>query len=214
MAPLSRFVHPYYVANTALVLSWFVFRKVYKTDVLQSTFFGTFVSGEVALFISMTLYLYKKFKRCNTWDSFVAKTFVFYQSLVAFMLFYVSWPVMVWYGLACLAAFFLFRLPAGGESANIVELDDISFEVNIASKAKQRDDVAWVVFFTANWHNECTFFSYVFADLADKFGRTDKIKFGRLDDRFKGVFDAHKVGVASVDRIILRAALIAGNAHW
>jgi hypothetical protein len=206
MAPLSRFLHPYYVVNTGLVLSWGVLRQVLTTDALQTMFMGTFLSGEAGLFVCMTLYLYKKFKRCNTWDSFIAKSFVFYQSLVGFLLCYVSLTALVWYGLAVLASFFLFRLPAGGDSRNITELDDVSFEVNIPSKQalaglnhaerkKKQDGVAWLVFFSASWHNECTFFSHVFADLADKYGGTDKLKFGLLDARHKNIFDAHKVCV-------------------
>ena len=206
MARLTRFIHPYYVANMALVLSWLVFRFTLNIDKLQNKFYGTFVTGEAALFISMTIYLYKKFKRCNTWDSFITKSFAFYQALVVFMLWYVSVTVMAWYAVACLASYFIFRLPSGGESPNVVELDDISFEQHISSKVKSKqrpDDVAWLVFFTANWHNECTFYSHVFADMADKYGVTEKIKFGRLDDRHKAIFDANQVCV----RVRVRACL-------
>lgn len=195
MAPLSRFFHPYFVANTALVLSWGVFRKIFKLDKLSVQFTGTFFSGEVAMFFLMTLYLYKKFKRCNTWDSFVSKSFFFYQTLIACMLFYVSPTTMVWFILACAASFFLFRPPQGATSSNIVELDDLAFETKVTSKESKgkTDGVTWVVFFTANWHQECTWFSYVFADLANKFGVTNKIKFGRIDDRYKSIFTTHKV---------------------
>jgi len=195
MAKLTRFLHPYYVINTALVLSWLVLRQIVDIRPLMEIFRGAFVSGELALFGLMTLYLYKKFKRCNTWDSFLAKSFMFYQALVIIMLFYVSTQATVWYTLACVASFFMFRVPPGGTSANIVELDDISFEQHIASQAKSKkpNGVAWLVFFTANWHSECTFFSYVFADMADKFGGTDTLKFGRIDDRYKAVFDSNQV---------------------
>ena len=193
MAPLKRFLHPYYVVNTLLVLSWAGFRHFFDTSRLQTAFFGALVSGEISLFFSMTLFLYKKFKRCNTWDSFVAKTFVFYQALVWFMLYYVSVTAMIWYSVACVLSFLLFRQPPGGHSKNIEVLDEISFEVNITSQKKKKDGVAWLVFFTANWHPECTFFSHVFADMADEFGATDKLKFGQVDDRYKSIFEAHQV---------------------
>ena len=192
MARLTRFLHPYYVVNFALVLSWAWLRSILDISKLQSNFMGSFVTGELALTFSMTLYLYKKFKRCNTWDSFISKTFVFYQALIVFMLFYVSVAAMIWYILACVLVFFIFRPPSGGKSPYIVDLDDITFEAEIMSKEKNKD-VAWLVFFAANWHTECTFFSYVFAEMADAFGGTNKLRFGRLDDRYKSIFDKHKV---------------------
>ena len=195
MGRLSRFCQPYFIVNTALVLCWFVLRQWLDIRALSNAFMGSFVSGEVALFFSMTLYLYKKFKRCNSWDSFLAKSFLFYQSLVAFMLFYVSYRTMFLYGIACLISFLMCRQPAGMTSPLVVELDEIEFEAQIASKKEHKDDVAWMVFFTANWHPECTFFSYTFADMAEKFGQDGHIKFGRLDDRHKGVFDQHQVRV-------------------
>lgn len=195
MAGFSHYLQPYYIANYLLISSWIWIRNVVDMTNLQTSFSGPIMTGEIAVILSMTLYIYKKTKWCNSWDSLASKAFLYYQSLIALMLFFVSLSGMVWYIVCCVVVWLMFRPQACVNAPHVLELDDISFEEHIATKKKKKDGKTWLVFFTANWHTECIFFSHLFADLAEEFGSTEYLRFGRLDDRHKSVFDVNKVNL-------------------
>jgi hypothetical protein len=184
---LSRFfLSTYYVLNVALAALSYLAVRVEYAD--QPVFQGNILTVEVDDFRSWEKYFFflclcsgfAKGWRCRSLDGAVWTMMSFMQLFVALMAAVSDMVVLAHLVIAYVLIYLLFPHPAYPLHDVLEHLTPEAFVESVKGPGLESSDVAWVVYFYADWHPHSRHMASMAAELACRYS-TDKLQFGMLD---------------------------------
>ncbi|XP_070573397.1 thioredoxin-related transmembrane protein 2 homolog [Ptychodera flava] len=174
---VRRLLHPYYIANIILCLSY-VFLKVtppcchilFPADECSLSW----EDSNAYLFLMCVLVV--KNRRSDDWIQYLSAGFLFTKvaNTVLFAKSDPRWGAL--FGVACLIIFVVFPEPAFSGPDNIIYFNEATLQEELE---KDRNGY-WLVEFYAGWSPPCVRFASLFAELSVKYSN-DFLRFGKLN---------------------------------
>ncbi|GLC45752.1 hypothetical protein PLESTB_000502200 [Pleodorina starrii] len=174
---------PYYFLNIMLTSLYVVFREYYRHKPIQQ---GMLFFGEVRDYESWERYVgflcgcYGAFRFIKARSRMAGLTSLldFAQLFVGIMAMVCS-PILLAYLVLAYALIYLLIPQPMYPLADVME--PLTPEHLAEDVRKPGTDVTWVVYYYAPWHPACRHMAPELADLARRYGGTDKLKFAMLD---------------------------------
>lgn len=189
-SPRRRFLHPYYVLNGLLIVSYITLRtqrlSEKQTALQLIDMFG--VSRESQIYFSLTLLLFTRLLSAPTVDAYLSSLFSFTRITILLCLWYLDTPLLLLFTTLWLILYATCPQPRYSlpQSLNIVTLNPPSFHSRITTNTHQTIHIVWC---HAPWSPRCSQLTPVLAGLALQFKhprivfcRVDVSKFGQIAD--------------------------------
>jgi thiol-disulfide isomerase/thioredoxin len=168
-----RFIKPYYIINTCIIASYFVWRG--EQIQRQGLDFLT-DSKEGSLLISLLLITVLKARRAQSLESILSTLFLYFKFfLLIVALFYRMYWLAAGYFAVYFVQFVLFPQPFYDGPQRVEELNPTTLTAAINDP-----NATWLINFYARWSPHCLDLAPVFATLSLRY-TTAQFKFGRVD---------------------------------
>ncbi|KAJ5078126.1 hypothetical protein M0811_05384 [Anaeramoeba ignava] len=170
----SRFLKPYYVLNTIIILSYLIVRKIFVCDELEKN-----RSIEKHILFSFLIFLFAKYLNAANMDSFLSTSFLAGKIIVLILTFICGYFLTVFYLLIFLLFAAFLHQPEYEGKQRIQHLTKSTFDSLLSSSEKPL-----LVEFYATWASRCKALSSIFAQLSLQF---PGINFAKIDVSFNKV---------------------------
>lgn len=175
--PWSRLLRPYYVANLAAVLSYWVVREYIDTAPLKrEDLFG--FEREIQIWVLLAVSLGVQYQKSATLDEWVGKAFLWAKVAIFALLFTCDRALACWYLVAYAVLYVAVPQPEYRGATLVTTMSGGEFEDVVEGNAEPH--TVWVVEFYTSWAESCRHFSLVYAQLSLRYG-TDRLRFCKVD---------------------------------
>lgn len=173
----SRFVHPYYILNSLLIVAYVVLR-IYRLSSFQLAHQDMFgISREAQIYFCLSLMLVTRALSAPTIDAYISSAFNFARVTVLICLWYMDVTMGIIFLALWVAIYAICPQPRYQLPDSVVTLTTPSFNERIR-RNKQR--AIYIVWCHAAWSSRCSQLTPVLAALAKSFEHP-RIRFARLD---------------------------------
>ncbi|OQS06016.1 hypothetical protein THRCLA_01918 [Thraustotheca clavata] len=172
-----RFLDKYFVVNILLIGSYVIARYYGYTSesVLErEDYLG--MTREQQMFVFLVGFTIINYPNKSTLDAVISMVFLYGKGGVGCLFYMLDTTLFVYYVVACLVTFVLLPYPKYQGPDDIVDLDLESFERRLKADKK----VEWIVYFYADWCEDCLHQDAMYANLSLKYS-SDTVKFGRVN---------------------------------
>ncbi|EQC34219.1 hypothetical protein SDRG_08421 [Saprolegnia diclina VS20] len=174
---VTRFLHPYFLVNTALIGSYFGARYMgYESDSIVDVEDYLGMTREQQMFVFLVGFTIINYPNKSTIDAIISMAFLYGKGGVACLFYMLDTTLFVYYLVAWLVAFVLLPYPKYQGPDEIVDLSADSFERRLRADKKTK----WIVYFYADWCEDCLHQDAMYAQLSLTHA-SDELKFGRVD---------------------------------
>lgn len=186
----NRFLHPYYVLNSLLIVTYVTLRikRLSGHALGQQDMFG--ITREAQIYFCLVLMLFSRTLSAPTLDVYLSSAFAFTRVAVLICLYYMNWNLFLiflafWTIIYVVCPQPRFRLPS-----SVATLTTPTFNERIARNTHRTIYVLWC---HAPWSPRCSQLTPVLAKLAARYDHP-RVRFARIDvSRFSETAD--KLGV-------------------
>lgn len=186
MPSVSRFFDRYYLINVLVILSYGAIRSVKEAPELERPDDYIGISRELGIIGMLSVGILSKLRKTATFDEFVARCILFGKTGVVILLWYFDKRIMAWYLIIYVVLYFTLKPPEYEGPADVVHLNPESFKRKVLEREGGDD---WLVYFHADWCENCNYFAPMFADLSIRYGNDD-LMFGKIDvGRYQDIAD-------------------------
>lgn len=193
----SRFVHPYYLLNGLLFVSYFALRlkRLSPGELSREDMFG--ITRETQIYICVALMLFSRSLSAPTLDAYLSSAFMFTRVGVLLCLWYMEIRLLgvfaaLWTLLYAICPQPRYRLPD-----SVVTLNNVSYNERIA---KNKHKTIYVLWCHATWSARCSQLAPVLATLAKSY-KHPRVRFARLDiAKFPTVAEGLGVSVSAASK--------------
>lgn len=189
-SPRQRFLHPYYVFNGLLIVTYIVLRlqrlSPEYTGLDLRDMFG--FTREMQIYLCLFLLLATRVLSAPTMDVYLSSAFNFCRLSILLCLWYMNVQLLLVFGTLWAVMYATcpqprFALP---EALNIMTLNPITFKQRVLENTHETVTIVWC---HAPWSPRCSQLTPVFADVAQRFkhprmvfSRVDLSKFSKIAD--------------------------------
>lgn len=173
----SRFLHPYYLLNGALILAYITLRvqRLEAKELLLQDMFG--VTREMQIYFCLFLMLFSRTLSAPTLDTYLGSAFMFSRVAIVVLLWHMDTNILaiflaLWTMIYATCPQPRYKLPK-----SIVTLNNISYHDRITRNTHKGIFVLWC---HATWSARCSQLSPILAALDKAYGHP-RVRFGRLD---------------------------------
>jgi len=163
---------PYYILNFIFILSYIPLRFLLPNNVLlaPATWLGSFFTRELQIICVVALMFFTKLRKAASWEEVLRRTITLSKFMVLAFLYLLDKRFFAMYLLVSIGLFFL-PAPEVLDDEAMVTLDSGSFSLKVRNGAK--DGRPWLVCFTADWCEDCSFFRGIFAKICCEYAQKD-----------------------------------------
>lgn len=187
----SRFLHPYYILNSLLLISYVALRMKHISSIAlsQQDMFG--ITREATIYFCLSLMLFVRALSSPTFDVYISAAFSYCRITILVCLYHMHWKFFIiflglWTLIYAVCPQPLFRLPS-----SVANLTSPSFHERITRNTHQTIYILWC---HAPWSSRCSQLTPVFATLVRRYDHP-RIIFARINvSRFSDIAD--KLGVS------------------
>ncbi|OQR90923.1 hypothetical protein ACHHYP_05133 [Achlya hypogyna] len=200
-----RFLHPYFLVNTLLVLSYIGARyKGFGNDSVLEREDYLDMTREQQMFVFLVGFAIVNYPNKSTIDAVISMVFLYGKGGVACLFYLLDTTLFAYYAVACLVTFVLLPYPKYAGPDEIVDLNPDSFE----RRLKADKGVNWIVYFYADWCEDCLHQDAMYANLSLKHA-SDTVKFGRVDvEKYPGLAKKFNIDTAATSTVQLPTMIL------
>jgi thiol-disulfide isomerase/thioredoxin len=173
---LKTLMNVHYLTNIFLAANYFILKTIpYVCEYLFES--CVFEWREMEILMLLVIFIAVKTRRAATWLQFV-NTMCTFSKAANIILYWREGQIhVILFSLACFLHFVFLPQPIYKGPQNIQYLRGGHLENEI----KRDDRITWLVCFYATWSPPCADFTPVFAEISNKFGGLNNLKFAKFD---------------------------------
>lgn len=189
-SPRLRFLHPYYVLNGLLILTYTILRLTRLTPEgsgldLQDMFGFT---REMQVYLCLGMLLATRLLSAPTMDVYLSSAFNFCRLSILLCLWYMDATMLAVFGTLWVVIYVAIPQPryALQDSLNVTTLNPLTFRQRVLENTHETITVVWC---HAPWSPRCSQLTPVFAEVARRF-KHPRVVFSRVDlSKFSKIAD-------------------------
>lgn len=183
---LGRFLDRYYVINILVILSYVLLRYVKDAPDLQRPDEYLGLSRELEIIAMLCVGVFSKLNKTATVDEFIGRVILYGKTAVVILLWHIDKRIMAWYMILYCVMFLTLKPPVYDGPDDVTNLNPQTFKTKVLDAEKNK---SWLVFFYADWCENCHYYQPMFADLSMRYARKN-LSFGKIDvGRYQDIAD-------------------------
>ena len=197
MAANSRFFHPYYCLNVALMGTYLTARAFVDMSALEQTDISSFgLSREQQIFGVAIVFYLVKLPHMTTTEARIANLFLYFKFVVTAIAVMVDIRMFIGYLLIFLVfAIFVKQPEYKGDHKTVTFMETKDFYDRVCDARNNGNGKTWLIYCYASWADNCLHLSPVFAHLSLKYAGK-YLKFGKIDvGKHAGIANKYKISI-------------------
>ncbi|TMW55496.1 hypothetical protein Poli38472_010378 [Pythium oligandrum] len=209
-----RFFRAYYILNTTVLLAYLVIRQLAWNSELEERQGFLNIPLEQEIFLLVAIMFAMNYRKKATIDGLVAMFFMYTKTGVLAALYYLDRRIFGWMLAYCAFLFIAVGQPKYDGPDNIFPLNPATMEQEITRNGgykASKKRVSWLVYFYADWNDNCLQHDAMVADLSLQFG-SETLRFGKVDvNKYPELAREHSIEVSATSSQLPTLILFQGG---